>query len=78
MAGVCASFELMNAEEICDWLKNSSGKPFEEYILSAIKGNLHFNYNYNNNVLSFIFFFFKIMTWMVKHLPPHLGRGQNP
>ena len=28
------------------------------------------------NVL-FLSFFLKIMTWMVKHLPLHLGRDQN-
>ena len=29
MAGICANLELMDAEDICDWLKNKSGKPFE-------------------------------------------------
>ena len=40
MAGVYASLELINAEEICDWLKDMciSGKLFQEYIIISYSG----------------------------------------
>lgn len=33
-----ASLEEMEAQDICEWLKNESGKPFEESVLTAIEG----------------------------------------
>ena len=30
--------EEMEAQDICEWLKNESGKPFEESVLTAIEG----------------------------------------
>ena len=33
-----ASLEEIEAQDICEWLKNESGKPFEESVLTAIEG----------------------------------------
>ena len=41
MSGLDA-MEMMSAEEVCEWLKNHSGKHFEDSILSAIVGMYHY------------------------------------
>lgn len=36
--GGLTKLELMDTQDICEWLKRKSGKPFDEQILTAIKG----------------------------------------